>query len=189
MFQMKGAGLPNVRLVSGYALEGEGEDRSVAFRDIDGLYQAISRAVACRGADLTPAEFRFLRRRLGKSQEEVGNLVGTTDQAVAKWEKGVTPVPTGSARLLRLAWLAEHAPEHLPRALEKMWSIREFYCHGYVFAFSADEKWVDISDQYEFKPIKAEAERLTSAVVSGLAVRAQSTKYTTQTNFGSKVIA
>ncbi|WP_457325985.1 helix-turn-helix domain-containing protein, partial [Roseateles sp. P5_E11] len=162
MHQLKGSGLPNVRLVSGYVVEGEGEDRTVAYQDLAGLYKTLARIISCRGADLSAAELRFLRKRLGKSQIEVGQLVGTTDQAVAKWEKGQTPVPTAAARLLRLAWLNQNSRKHVAVALEKMWCAREFVRHGYVLAYEHGV-WIDVSDEHELKPIKAEAEKQTWA--------------------------
>ena len=165
MLLLKGAGLPNVRLASGYTLEGEGEAQSVSYSDLVGLYDALALAIACRGATLTASEFRFLRRRLEKSQNEIGELVGVTGQAVANWEKSQTPVPVGSGRMVRLAWLAEHAPELMPKIFEKAWCDREFVCHGYVLGFEGG-KWVNLSHQTELEPIKATAERETAAFIA-----------------------
>ena len=62
MHWLRGCGLPNVQLVDGFLIHER--DQSVSYQDLSGLYQALAQAVACRGADLTSEEFRFLRKRL-----------------------------------------------------------------------------------------------------------------------------
>ncbi|MBM3347962.1 MAG: helix-turn-helix domain-containing protein [Betaproteobacteria bacterium] len=49
-----------------------------------------------------------LRKELELSQGGLAALLGSTDQAVARWEKGRTRVPKWADRLLRLLW-REHA--------------------------------------------------------------------------------
>lgn len=183
MHQLKGCGLPNVRLASGYVIDES--DQSVAYADVQGLFKVLALTVACRGADLTAEEFRFLRKRLDKSQAEVARLVGTSDaQAVANWEKGRTPVPTAAGRLLRLSWLNAFARKHVNRSLEKMWSAREFICHGYVLAYT-DGQWVDVSAEHELKTIKVEAERATWRVCQALMVSSNGSTYAGLTTAGS----
>lgn len=185
MHQLKGVGLPNVRLASGYRLEGEGDDQTVSYCDVEGLYRALALAVSCRGANLTPAEFRFLRRRLDKSQQEVGAFLDVKDQTVAKWEKGQLPVPVASAALLKLAWLGENAPEHMARTVAKRWNSEDFVCHGYVFAYEAG-KWVDRSHSEEFRPIQAQAERETAEVIA-TCISASTANYASTVSFSSTI--
>jgi putative transcriptional regulator len=164
MHRMRGTGLPDVRLVNGFDIQGEGDDQSVAYEDLQGLFKVLARTVACRGANLTAPEFRFLRKRLSMSQSEVGRYVGATDQAVAKWEKGTTPVPVAAARLLRLAWLNKHSRRDLNKAVEKMLCDRDFVSHGYVFEYVNGE-WRDVSSANALEPIKAQAAEATWTVI------------------------
>jgi len=175
MHQLQGCGLQNVNLMNGYVIDPE--DQAVAYADLKGLYKAIALAVACRGANLTASEFHFLRRRLDKSQAEVGALLGLTDQAVAKWEKGKSPVPVACAAMLRMAWLRLHAPECMARVVDKMWSPEGYICHGYVFAYEGS-RWVDQSHAAELKPLKAQAERETVDVITTARIRASAASYT-----------
>lgn len=165
MHHLRGCGLPNVQLVDGYVVREK--DQSVAYQDIDGLYKAIAQTVACRGADLTGAEFRFLRKRLGMSQGDAGELVGCTDQTVAKWEKGELRVPVAAGRLLRATWLAKHARRYLAVAIDKMSRPSEYVSHGYVFSF-VNGKWKDTSDQHVMGPVRAEAEQVTWDVIQAV---------------------
>lgn len=103
--QLSGAGLSNVFLRGGVTVTGEGDEQEITYSDLDSLYKEIARAIAKRSSTLTGQELRFLRRRLGMSQSDVGALGGKSDQVAAKWEKGTLPVPPAEARLIRLAAL------------------------------------------------------------------------------------
>lgn len=184
MHRLIGSGLPNVHLSSGYELH---EDGAVSYEDVKGLFRAIAKAIACRGADLTSHEFKFLRKRLGKSQAEVGELVGYSAQAVAKWEKEQLPVPVAAGRLLRAMWLAENSKKDLARAVEKMWGKRDFFCHGYVFAHG-DSGWVDISHVVELAPIIQEAKRETHEVLSAVSIKARAYGYAASSSVGPVVV-
>lgn len=105
MRKMKGTGLPNVFLIDGVV---EHPDGAMAYRDLDGLYVALAGAIASRVTPLTPAELRFLRKRLNMTQDAVGALGGKGGQMAAKWEKGTAAVPLAEGNLLRLIWLARN---------------------------------------------------------------------------------
>jgi putative transcriptional regulator len=51
---------------------------------------------------ITPSRFRTMRKRLGLSQKKLSKWFGTSDQSVARWEKGKSEIP-GPARVL--IWL------------------------------------------------------------------------------------
>ena len=174
--RFEGSGLACVYLVDGYTIEGEGDDQTIAYRDIDGLYQAIAASIARRTTALTGAELRFLRKRLGWSQREVAALGGKTDQAVAKWEKEQTPAPLAESNLIRLAWLAEHASKReLVQAVSRMTRDRSSDAEcGYVMAHR-DGKWVEDEEL-----ARMYAQREANAVFVQLldSVKVQSTQYT-----------
>ena len=72
--------------------------------ECQGLHLAIGRWLIGQPRELTGAEFRFLRTEMDLSQRLLGQLLGVTDQAIAKWEKArQRPVANKSAeRLLRV---------------------------------------------------------------------------------------
>ena len=72
--------------------------------DVEGLHDFIGKTIAQKPAALTGAEFRFLRKELGLSQERLAGIVGLTSQAVAIWEK-TDKIPTVNDRYLRGLYL------------------------------------------------------------------------------------
>jgi DNA-binding transcriptional regulator YiaG len=69
---------------------------AVSISNIDGLHKVISRALLCKEGRLSPKEYRFLRVEMNSSQVVIAQLLGISDQTVARIEKGATadvPVP------------------------------------------------------------------------------------------------
>jgi DNA-binding transcriptional regulator YiaG len=107
----KACGLSNVWLLNGYETHETKYGKAYSYEDIDGLYQAITVALCTANLEITPEVIRFLRKRLGCSQEEFGRQFGCTCQAVAKWEKGTSGIPVAVGRLVRLVCLERFAPD------------------------------------------------------------------------------
>lgn len=115
-----GFGGVEVYLLGGMHVEvAEGEE-TVAYDDLDGLFTALGRAIALRDNDMTGAEARYLRKRLGMSQAELGMLGGKSEQVAAKWEKARLPMPKAEANLLRLRWLQRYLPDEVSGAVERL---------------------------------------------------------------------
>lgn len=106
----KGCGLANVWLKSGYKTHETKYGTAYSYEDIDGLYRAITLHLCANQHGITVDVLRFLRKRLGFSQGELGVELGYTSQAVAKWEKGTSNIPVAVARLVRLLCLNKFAP-------------------------------------------------------------------------------
>ncbi|MDR6857240.1 hypothetical protein [Variovorax guangxiensis] len=117
MEKLTGTGLPNVYVIDGVV---EHPDSTVSYRDLDGLYVALTRAITARATPLTAAELRFLRKRLKMTQADVGRLGGKTGQVAAMWEKGTRPVPVAEGNMMRLAWMARHDKRGLAAAIFAM---------------------------------------------------------------------
>lgn len=105
------SGLRNIWLASGFEVVETEYGTGVAIHDVEGLHRAIGEALA-RKAWLTGAEVRFLRKEMDMSQRALGQLLGNTDQAVAKWEK-FGKVPKTADRMIRLIYL-EHIGGNVP---------------------------------------------------------------------------
>lgn len=108
MYHYRESGLDNVWLVNGYERHKTSEGPAVSFLDIDALHHAIAKALVEKPARLAAKEFRFLRMELDLSQRALGEVIGASEQAIARWERGVTVVPAAEDRLLR-ALYREHA--------------------------------------------------------------------------------
>lgn len=105
------SGLDNVWLENGYKIEPHPQyGELISIVNVKGLHEAIGRWLVNQPRTLVGAEFRFLRIELDMSQRTLGELLGTTEQSIAKWEKGRDkPVANKAAeRLLRLAYVNYH---------------------------------------------------------------------------------
>lgn len=144
MLKFTGCGLPNVVLADGYTTVAFEGGCAHSYADIAGLYEAIGHAVATSRHPLTGDEFRFLRKRLGWSQAETGACLDKSNQAVAKWEKGETPVPRSDGHVIRLAWLRHHSKKDVLAAVEAMFGDHPAQAEReYVFIFAG--RWVRVS--------------------------------------------
>ncbi|OLL32835.1 transcriptional regulator [Burkholderia sp. SRS-W-2-2016] len=103
MYHYTETGLQNVWLANGYHVRKTSYGEAVSIEDADGLHRAIGRKLACKN-QLTGAEFRFLRKELDLSQHRLADLLGTTEQTVALWErKG--KIPKTADRMFRALYL------------------------------------------------------------------------------------
>jgi transcriptional regulator with XRE-family HTH domain len=66
---------------------------------------------------MTRIELRDARRRLGLSQTALGELLGVRMRTIARWERGVTPVPEWAE--LALAELARRIDALPPARRER----------------------------------------------------------------------
>ena len=89
-------GLDNIFLTNGYTLEKRDGKEYASIKNIDGLWKAIGLKLCLESKNLSPKEFRFLRRLLSKTQAELATDLRVSDQTVARWEKGETD-PDGPA--------------------------------------------------------------------------------------------
>jgi putative transcriptional regulator len=108
MYHYRESGLDNIWLINGFEKHRTTEGPAVSFKDIDALHRAISQALVKKTGRLMAKEFRFLRTELELSQKALGDIIGASEQAIARWERSITPVPTAEDRLLR-ALYREHA--------------------------------------------------------------------------------
>lgn len=116
----KSCGLTNVWLKSGYKTHETKYGIAYSYEDIDGLYSAITMQLCVSQREMGTDVLRFLRKRLGYSQSELGAELGYTSQAVAKWEKGTSKIPLAVTQLVRILCLNKFSPStSLHDALKK----------------------------------------------------------------------
>ncbi len=133
---MGGTGGLEVYLVGGVTVEGRGGHEVTSYADLDGLYAQLALAIALRNGTMSAEEVRFLRKRLGMTQADLGRLGGKTEQVALKWEKGTLPMPPAEATLLRLKWLNAFARPKVRHALDSAGvQVPTAAAPCYVFAF------------------------------------------------------
>jgi putative zinc finger/helix-turn-helix YgiT family protein len=100
------------------------------------IHRAIAQALANSPAKLTGEQFRFLRKHLGLSGEELGRYLHTDKTKISKWERGEDTVGPATDRLIRLLTAAldrELQPgvpaiaEHLALILDRSGSEYELH--------------------------------------------------------------
>lgn len=144
-YHYKESGLDNVWLENGFTIETHpnyGELVSIA--DVRGLHKAIGRWLVGQPRTLTGAEFRFLRTDLDMSQRCLGELLGVTEQAVAKWEKARNkPVASKPAeRLLRGVYLeCLDGASELSRVLNRLTKLDAELAERELHLMNAERQW------------------------------------------------
>jgi DNA-binding transcriptional regulator YiaG len=97
-------GLDNIYLLNGFKSIKTSRGNAVSINDIDGLHKAIGIYLATFKKDLSGQEICFLRHEMLISQSTLATLLGVSEQAVHRWEKGKTEIPKPSELLLRLLY-------------------------------------------------------------------------------------
>jgi putative transcriptional regulator len=106
-----GANLKNIWLTNGFRRHETKWGSGTSYTDVEGLFRQIARHLCLSNHRLDGDGVRFLRKHLELTQDELGQALGCSSQAVAKWEKGeVANVPQAEARLLRLLVLHQLEP-------------------------------------------------------------------------------
>lgn len=96
-------GLDNVYLLDGYSIVETRRGRVIKIEDQQGLHRAIGELLIGQKRSLIGKELRFLRHQLGLSQPALANLLGESEQSVARREKRKKgwKKPTPQERMLR----------------------------------------------------------------------------------------
>lgn len=128
MYHYNSCGLDNIFLVNGYEIIETADGNGVSIQDIDGLHKAIASALVNSDILLTGKEFRFLRVEMDLSQKAIGGLMGVTDQAIAKWEKGEIQLPVLADKAIRDHYSESIGGGTIAGLLEKLSKIdRDFH--------------------------------------------------------------
>jgi DNA-binding transcriptional regulator YiaG len=138
MYHYVECGLDNVQLRNGFVVKQTPYGEAVAIQDVEGLHLAIGIMLAEKPGKLSGQEFRFLRKELGLSQENLGAILGNTDQAIAKWEK-TNKIPLAPERLLRGIYLeAKTGEAGLMQGIKR---INELDHELYTLSLRDEGKW------------------------------------------------
>lgn len=96
---------------------------TVAGPDLERVLGALTVAVAAREGRLTGAEARFLRKRLGLTQDELGHRLGANKITISDWERGAETISKHYDYILRGLVLVHLKTE--PRILGALGAVHE----------------------------------------------------------------
>lgn len=104
------SGLPNVYLqnIETRVCPSCGECE-VALPNVEQLHRVLAHAVISKKAPLTAAEFRFLRKQLGWSSQDLAHRFGVDPSTVSRWENEADPLSRLADRMIRLC-VAQFTP-------------------------------------------------------------------------------
>jgi len=100
MYHYKECGLNNIYLANGVTIKETPYGQSTSIHDIDGLHRAIGLHIANTKGVLNGSEIKFLRHEMDLSQAMLASLLRTTEQTLARWEKGKTHIQGPAQALL-----------------------------------------------------------------------------------------
>ena len=112
-FHYKACGLDDVYLLNGFERRETDYGPAVSIAEIDDLHQAIGLQLVLQRKTISPKEFRFLRKEMDLTQLELADALGVSDQTVARYEKGQTPIAGPADRLVRFVYILSILPEDL----------------------------------------------------------------------------
>lgn len=95
-------GLDNIYLVNGFKTRNFNGKEFVQISHPAKLHKAITSFLVHSPTALSRKELRFLRKEMNLSQKALGDLIGKTDQAVARWESGKGSIDPSSDRLVKM---------------------------------------------------------------------------------------
>lgn len=101
-YHYRASGLDNVYLLNGFELSETKYGPTVTIHDVEGLHRAIATRLIEEQRPLSPREFRFLRKHMNLTQEDLAGRLGVDVQTVARYEKEQTAIPRPSDLVLRI---------------------------------------------------------------------------------------
>jgi putative transcriptional regulator len=101
----RACGLDHVYLLNGFKPEVVDGEEYLTIADMDDLWKAIGLHLVKTRKELARKDIRFLRHHMNLTQAELGAQMRVADQTVARWEKGITPLPGPEDMLLRVLFL------------------------------------------------------------------------------------
>lgn len=104
-------GLENIYLLNGFDKEEHEGEEFLSISDVDGLHRAIGMHIVLHRKAPSGKEIRFLRNEMDMSQAGLADILGVSDQSVARWEKGETEAPGPAVLALRLVYILSLMPD------------------------------------------------------------------------------
>lgn len=110
-FHYKMSGLDDVYLLNGFKIHNTPYGSGVTVERTDDLHKAIGLYLIKNRKVLGPKDFKFLRKTMKITQDDLAECLGVTSQTVARYEKGQTEIPGPADRLTRFVFALHLIPE------------------------------------------------------------------------------
>lgn len=101
-YHYRACGLDDVYLTSGFAERPSEFGLSVLIDDVRGLHHAIGLSIINESKPLSPREFRFLRKNMDLTQEDLAARLRVDAQTIARYEKDQSAIPGATNMVLRM---------------------------------------------------------------------------------------
>jgi putative transcriptional regulator len=141
MIRFTDGGLRNVYLQNGYIEQDTPYGKGVSYHDLDGLIKAICLALTKKPGKLTGAEFRYIRNNMLMSQKSLGEMLGCSEQAIAKWEK-LGKIPKVADGIIRMIYAAKNdGHEKIITSIEYL-NLFDRIANSKIIISEKRKKWV-----------------------------------------------
>lgn len=104
MYHYTESGLNNHYLLNGYDVIKTAYGRAVVIQNVEHLHYMMARSIVESQPHMTGREFKFIRKQMNMTQQEIAELYGCDAQTVARWEKAGR-VPKPADRFIRYLFL------------------------------------------------------------------------------------
>ena len=131
-------GLDTIYLASGYQKREIGGETYISVRDVEELHKAIALALVTGRKVLSGAGVRFLRKDLDLTQRGLGELMGISDQSVARYEKGAPLDGPGDGLLRALVMETAGGKMRLRQELERIREADDVLDGDLTFGFEGE---------------------------------------------------
>lgn len=111
----------DIYLMNGFKREILDGEETITIENLDGLWTAIGLYLVSKKKMLQPKEIKFLRHHMDLTQAELARILRTTDQTIARWEKGHVSLDGPADVALRTAFLMSPAAQPDGRKLATQW--------------------------------------------------------------------
>ena len=125
-YHFRASGLPNVYLLNGVRFEDDPEHGAlVTFENLKGLQHAIGLHLIEKPAALTGAQFRYLRKLMGLTQDALARVMRVSVQTIANYEKEHTASLGPADPHLRLLFALHILPSEMAALLLQSFAREE----------------------------------------------------------------
>lgn len=100
----RACGLDDVYLLNGFTIEETDYGRGVSVHNVEDLHRAIGLRVISNKKPVSAREFRFLRKQMGFTQEQLAKRLRVDGQTVARYEKDQTAIPGSTDAVMRFLY-------------------------------------------------------------------------------------
>jgi len=144
-YHYQSCGLLGIYLRNGFTVTETAYGPAVSINNLEGLHRAIGLEIVCNQPELTGNEFRFLRKELDLSQNDLADLLSVSDSTLRNWERDRNKHISGPAdRMLRSLYMESVDGESTVGNLLKRLSQlnQEIHDSRLEFVENSDGEWL-----------------------------------------------